>query len=135
MFNLMIAHDLKSTQIDFRNAFVHSTLPEPIFIQPPSGLNDSSKKGHFLKVIKSLYGDRRAPQLWFKHLQAGLEKQGFKPSQHDPCLFIRHDVAFVVYVDDGIFSSKSQKVIEQCIAQLIEDGYDLDPERATWQVS
>jgi hypothetical protein len=56
--------------------------------------------------------------------------KGFKPSQHDPCLFTRHDdVAFVVYVDDVIFVSKSQKVIDQCIAQFIEDGYDLDPER------
>jgi hypothetical protein len=81
MFNLMIAHDLKSTQIDFRNAFVQSTLPEPIYIHSPSGLKDRSKKDHCLKVIKILYGDRRAPQLWVKHLKAGREKQGSKPPQ------------------------------------------------------
>jgi hypothetical protein len=76
MFNLMLAHDLKSTQIDFRNAFVQSTLPEPIYIQSPPGFKDFRKKDHYPKVIKSLYGDRRAPQLWFKHQQGTLFGDG-----------------------------------------------------------
>jgi hypothetical protein len=52
-----------------------STLPEPIYNQLPAGLNDPSMKDHYMKVLKSLYGDRRAPRLWFKRMQAGKKKQ------------------------------------------------------------
>jgi hypothetical protein len=127
--NLMIAHNLKSTQVDFRNAFVQRTLPKPIYVELPSGVTGYKAATHVLKVEKSLYGDRRAPQLWFKHLAAGLESQGFKSSAHDPCLFIRADCLAVVYVDDTILVSKQQQVFDKVIKQLEDDGYDLDPER------
>ena len=132
VFNLMIAHDLKSTQIDFRNAFVQSTLPTPIYLELPVGIEvaqGKSAKDHVLKVYKSLYGDRRAPQLWYKHLAAALESQGYKPSEHDPCLFIRGDSLVLVFVDDCIICSKSQTVIDSVIKRLEDDGFDLDPER------
>ena len=129
IFNLMIAHGLKSTQIDFRNAFVQSSLPEPIYMEPPAGLDDPSRKNQVLKVTRSLYGDRRAPQLWYNHLRKGLEGQGFRISPNDPCLFLRNDCLFIVHVDDGIFVAKDSKVIETCISKLEKDGYDLDPER------
>jgi hypothetical protein len=128
VFNLSIAHDLVSTQVDFRNAFVQSSLPKPIYVELPKGMKPVGGP-KVLKVYKSLYGDRRAPQLWFKHLAAGLAAQGFAPSPNDPCLFIRGDAMVVVYVDDLIVVSKSQKINDEVIARFESDGYDLDSER------
>ena len=74
LFSLMLNFNMHTTQIDFRNAFVQSDLPEPIFLELPPGpfRENPAFQGKVLKVYKSLYGDRRAPRLWFQHLRQHL---------------------------------------------------------------
>jgi hypothetical protein len=43
----------------------------------------------------------------------------------DECVFFRDNVIFVVYVDDGIFASPSQKAIDQAIKELKEQ-FDME---------
>ena len=61
LFTLSVACNLEMAQIDFCNAFVQSTLPEPIYLELPLGGFHKNKElaGKVLKVNKSLYGDRR----------------------------------------------------------------------------
>jgi Reverse transcriptase (RNA-dependent DNA polymerase) len=60
MFTLTIMRDLQTRQIDFRNAFVQSKLPKPIYLKPPPNRRYhqmySNYKDRVLKVSKSLYG-------------------------------------------------------------------------------
>ncbi len=120
VFSLTVAHNLYSTQIDFKNAFVQSSLPEPIYLEAPPGRwrHDPRYAGKVLKVKKSLYGDRRAPNLWYMHLRNVLEQEGFKVSQTDPCLFLRSDCMVVCYVDDSIVVSKDPKVAQDLLNRL-----------------
>ena len=72
--------------------------------------------------------------MWYQHLRKGLEVRGFKQSQLDPCLYLRGDVLFTVYCDDGIFFAKSDKAIDGAIASLQKplkghpDGHTFDLE-------
>jgi hypothetical protein len=128
LFTLTTAFRLKSTQIDFRNAFVQSDLPEPIYIElPPGGYKTHpDNAGMILEVTKSLYGDRRAPQLWYKYLRQALEQLGFVMDKQDTCLYTKQGCVFVVYVDDAIIVSPNQSVIDDVITGLSDLGLDLE---------
>jgi hypothetical protein len=127
LFTLSVAHNLPTKQIDFRNAFVQSRLPEPIYLELPQGFDETGK---VFKVDKSLYGDKRAPKLWFEHLRDNMicSQLGFTQSEADPCLFVKEGIAFITYVDDGIFVAKDTRLIDESIALLRQRGLDLDEE-------
>ncbi|KAL7565609.1 hypothetical protein ACA910_018971 [Epithemia clementina (nom. ined.)] len=60
LLTLSLQFDLTTVSIDFKNAFVQSDLPEPIYLEMPQGYGE----GHadkVLEVTKSLYGDCLAP--------------------------------------------------------------------------
>lgn len=133
LFALTIQFNLHSQQIDFKNAFVQSSLPEPIYLElPPGGYrNNPELKDKILKVKKSLYGDRRAPKLWYEHCRSILtsEKYGFQTNDHlDPCLFLRPNCAIVLYVDDAIIVGKDKQSVDSIISQLEQDNLDLTRE-------
>jgi hypothetical protein len=52
---------------DVKQAFVHSSLPdnEVYFVKPPKGCPRSAP-GTYWRLIRSLYGLRCAPKLWFE---------------------------------------------------------------------
>jgi hypothetical protein len=77
-----------------------------------------NSKMHVLKLLKNLYGQKQAGRVWNQFLTKGLTKIGFKQSKVDECVFFCNDVMFIVYIDDGIFASPSQKAIDQAIKEL-----------------
>jgi hypothetical protein len=127
VFSLAIAHNLHTTQIDFKNAFVQAPLSDPIYLELPPGKwrTDPTYAGKVLRVKKSLYGDRRAPNLWYMHLRRILEKEGFFVSSTDPCLFLRDDCLVVVYVDDCIITTKDVSVANRLLERF-KDVHNLD---------
>jgi Reverse transcriptase (RNA-dependent DNA polymerase) len=128
LLTLAVTQNLCTTQIDFKNAFVQSDLPNPIYVElPPGGYrNHPDNKGMILEVNKSLYGDRWAPKLWYMFLRAKLEKIGFEVDDNDPCLFTKPGCIFVNYVDDGIFVAEDQETIQEVLARLKEQQLDFD---------
>jgi hypothetical protein len=123
--------DLKSRQVDYTQAFPQAKLDDPVFMKIPQGwyinsegilfphsdprYNDTS---HYLRLKRNLYGCKQAARNWFKHLTAGLLKEGFTQSKTDCCLFLRNDCIIVVYVDDCLIFSKSDDTINNLIKQL-----------------
>jgi Reverse transcriptase (RNA-dependent DNA polymerase) len=105
LLTLAVTQNLCTTQIDFKNVFVQSDLPAPIYVElPPGGYqNHPDNAGMILEVNKSLYGDCRAPKLWYMFLQMMLEKIRFTVDANNTCLFTKPGCIFVNYVDDGIF--------------------------------
>jgi hypothetical protein len=105
---------------DIKQAFVQSSLPENenYFIHPPSGC-PISKPGSYWRLIRSLYGLRRAPKLWFEKLSVHLHSMGLESSPNSPCLFVGtlipgHPPIYVgIYVDDIIYFSNSDEVEKQ----------------------
>ena len=107
MFALSVQNKLHTQMIDFHNAFVQSTLPEPIYLElPPGGYwNLEGMTNKIFKVEKSLYCDRRAPRLWDDHCHKTLtlEKYSFQVDDLiDSCLFVWPGCVIILYVDNAI---------------------------------
>jgi len=118
--------------IDFSNAFVQSPLPqnEPVWMHLPRGY-ESTKGAHYcLKLVKSLYGHKVAPLLWYRHISAFFLKLGLRQSTYDPCLWYGRGLILVQYVDDMGISASTQSEIDQFVADLRAEGLFLTQEES-----
>ena len=116
-------HKLHSKSIDFVLAFPQADLEEDIWMQIPQGVTVESEDGEprLLKLCKNLYGLKQGSNNWFKHLKKGLMTRGLKPSDIDPCLYLKEGLAVLTYVDDCILVSSDQKAIDELVDSL-ENG-------------
>ena len=124
---------LKSAQADITAAFVHADIEEDVFIHQPRGFKVDMNNGfeYVLKLKKSLYGLRQSPRNFFGYLSDHLQKHGLKPSNCEPCLFIGKDVIVIVYVDDLLLYSTTDKAIDDLIAKLKQDKIWIRKEAST----
>jgi hypothetical protein len=99
MMALAAAFDLEIWQCDAINAFLNSYLDETVYIQYPEGFK---VPGKCLRLIRALYGLKRAPRLWQKELSEKLNQYGFKRADEDECLFISKGIILMFFVDDII---------------------------------
>ena len=119
-----------SITIDFSNAFVQSYLPkgEEVWMQVPRGYKLSSGQDSCLKLIKSLYGHKVAPLLWYQHISKIFKELGLKRSEHDLCLWYGENIMLVQYVDDCGIAAPNQQIIDEFIAKLKAKGLELTQE-------
>jgi len=114
--SLAIFHKRVLKNCDVKQAFIQSRLPdsEEYFLRPPSGC-PHSKPGQYWRLLRSLYGLKRAPKLWYNMLSSHLCSMGLKQSAHSPCLFTgvlvpgEPPIFVGIYVDDIIYFSASDK--------------------------
>jgi hypothetical protein len=117
---------------DVKQAFVQSTLPpdDEYYVKPPVGCPRSGS-GTYWRLIRSLYGLKRAPKLWFEKLSGHLKSMGLKYSSSSPCLFVgtlipgEPPVYVGVYIDDIIYFSLSHAV-EQKFETLLSKIGEVD---------
>jgi hypothetical protein len=67
---LAVYHKRVLKNCDVKQAFIQSSLPtdEEYFLRPPPGCL-RSKPGQYWRLLRSLYGLKRAPKLWFDMLR------------------------------------------------------------------
>ncbi|KAI5352756.1 hypothetical protein L3X38_005648 [Prunus dulcis] len=99
--------DLPLHQFNVKNAFLHGDLEEEVYMDPLPGCNLSPKSKHYVcKLKKSLYGLKQSPIAWFGRLTKSMRAFGYKQSNFDHTLFLKHKenkiIALIVYVDDMI---------------------------------
>ncbi|KAL0404362.1 UNVERIFIED_CONTAM: Retrovirus-related Pol polyprotein from transposon RE1 [Sesamum radiatum] len=101
--------------IDVNNAFLHGTLDEEIYMQPPDGY--SVPEGHVCKLKRSLYGLKQASRQWNTEFTNKVETFGFLQSKHDHCLFTKTSpsglLVLLVYVDDILIAGTSETCIQE----------------------
>nr|GEZ20282.1 hypothetical protein [Tanacetum cinerariifolium] len=115
-------------QIDVKNAFLHGSLKEDVYVCQPEGFIDADHPSHVYKLKKALYGLKQAPRAWYDELSMLILQNHFFKGTIDPTLFIRrfHDDILVVqvYVDDIIFGSTHPRYI-QLFSDLIKSRFDM----------
>uniref|UniRef100_A0A2N9GQ99 Integrase catalytic domain-containing protein n=1 Tax=Fagus sylvatica TaxID=28930 RepID=A0A2N9GQ99_FAGSY len=133
ILSLAVAQNWPLRQLDVKNAFLHGTLKEEVYMAQPQGYIDSSYPQHVCKLHKSIYGLKQAPRAWFESFTTQLLQLGFIASAADSSLFIYHHhhvIAYLLlYVDDIVLTSNSTSYLDSLILQLrkVFDIKDLGP--------
>jgi hypothetical protein len=118
LLSTVLTEGWATRQVDYTNAFAQAEINEEVYLEFPRLFGPKSGSNLVLKLLKSLYGLRQAPRTFFQKLRDGLLERGYSQSNVDPCLFIKHGIMCVVYVDDTIFAGASSDVLEAEIAAL-----------------
>ena len=98
-------------------AFLHADVDQDLFAEPPEPdewYDERLKEDEVWKLNKALYGYRKAPKLWHKHLVNVLESLSYHPLLTDPSCF-RHDETntnIFVHVDDGLMVGPKNEVLK-----------------------
>jgi hypothetical protein len=97
--------------------FLNGPIKEEVYVEQPSGFEDSEYPNHVYKLSKALYGLKQDPRAWYEYLRDFLITNGFKDGKVDPTLFtkaVAKDL-FVCqnYVDDIIFGSTNKSTCEE----------------------
>ena len=117
--------NLATYSADVSCAFLHSDIDSEVYVEMPRGFQ---KEGKVLKLLKSLYGLRQSPRLFWKYLTESMRKCGLEQSHLDPCLFIGEKIVAVAYVDDILFFSKDEADISKLMVDLRDTGLMLEKE-------
>lgn len=112
-------------QLDVQNAFLHGILEEDVYIRQPPGFEDAKQPKHSCKLDKAIYSLKQAPRAWYSKLSSKLLQLGFVASKGDMSLFIYHKqhvtMYLLIYVDDIIVVSSSDKAVDALLADLKQD--------------
>ena len=78
------------------------------FTVPGRAITKQDRRDYVLKLEKNLYGQKQAGRVWYLHLRKNLLELGFKPSQHDECVFYYGKTVFMarkgVYLEVLVFA-------------------------------
>ena len=96
--------DWEIEQWDVKSAYPNATLHDEVYIQQPTGFEDSKRSELVCRCLKALYGLKQAAREWQLFLRDLLGKQGLIPLKIDQGVFIHTDEILIVitYVDDLI---------------------------------
>uniref|UniRef100_A0A2N9H8A2 Integrase catalytic domain-containing protein n=1 Tax=Fagus sylvatica TaxID=28930 RepID=A0A2N9H8A2_FAGSY len=86
ILSLAVSHNWPLQQLDVKNAFLHGTLKEEVYMAQPQGYIDSSHPHYVCWLHKSIYGLKQAPRAWFESFTTQLLHLGFIASTADSSL-------------------------------------------------
>uniref|UniRef100_A0A2N9HVI9 Integrase catalytic domain-containing protein n=1 Tax=Fagus sylvatica TaxID=28930 RepID=A0A2N9HVI9_FAGSY len=133
ILSLAVSLNWPLRQLDVKNAFLHGTLKEEVYMTQPQGYVDPTHPTHVCKLIKSIYGLKQAPRAWFESFTSQLLHLGFIASTADSSLFIykHHKIVayLLLYVDDIVLTGNTPSCLDHLIHQLstVFDLKDLGP--------
>ena len=100
-------------QYNVKKAFLHGDLDEEIYMNIPPGF-EGNTCNKVCKLKKAIYGLKQSPRVWFGRFAKVMKEYGYKQSQGDHTLFIKHStargvIALLVYVDDIIVTRNDER--------------------------
>ncbi|KAM1500064.1 hypothetical protein ACFX10_022670 [Malus domestica] len=112
-------------QFDVKNAFLHGDLDEEVNMDLPPGFTTTCNFGKVCRLRKSLYGLKQSPRAWFGRLAQSMRNYGFKQTQADHTLFLKHDGgklrALIVYVDEMVVIRNDVEEIQKLQKYLAKE--------------
>lgn len=77
------SRDFKLFQMDVKSAFLNGELKEEVYVEQPSGFEDTILHDHVYRLDKDLYGLKQAPRAWYEKLSTFLLSNGFSRGKID----------------------------------------------------
>ncbi|PRQ42417.1 putative RNA-directed DNA polymerase [Rosa chinensis] len=95
-------------QFDVKNAFLHGELTEEVYMSLPPGYASNTHGDVVCRLKKSLYGLKQSPRAWFGRFTQSMRRFGYKQSNSDHTLFLKHQkgkvTVLIIYVDDMVIT-------------------------------
>jgi hypothetical protein len=128
ILSLAVNLDWPLHQFDVKNAFLHGTLQEEVYMElPPSCKQQTEGNKQVCRLRKSLYGLKQSPRAWFGRFTNFMKTVGYTQSNSDHTLFLKHNekhiTILIVYVDDIIVTgddSGERKRLHEHLAREFE---------------
>ncbi|CAI7930990.1 unnamed protein product [Closterium sp. NIES-54] len=119
--------DLHVLHLDVKNAYLQSKLDRVLHMEQPAYFNDGTSR--VCKLLKSLYGLKRSPLLWYSALDSVLIGGGWSKSQVDEALYFKFGADGVgcwllVYVDNLLAASSSLEMLKD-LRELLQNAFEL----------
>jgi hypothetical protein len=89
VLSFVAVQDLEMCQLDIKTAFLYCELTEEIYLEQPEGYSTVENENLVCRPHKCLYGLKQASRVWNQHFDNFLQRFGLKPSESDPCLYLR----------------------------------------------
>ncbi|KAJ0779315.1 putative RNA-directed DNA polymerase [Helianthus annuus] len=123
VLSLAVSKSWPIHQLHVKNAFLHGTLNETVFMHQPPGFVDRRCPDFVCRLKKSLYGLKQAPRAWYTRFATFITSHGFKSSACDHSLFIYQqdpsNIAYLLlYVDDIVLTASNEKLLQSIIGTL-----------------
>ena len=117
---LGLAQDVEMAVADISGAFLHAVLEKHFFGIPPA---EYRKPGVVWKIMRYLYGDKRAPREWQDHFEKTMLELGFERLESEPGCFVKKgvshkDTIIVVVHVDNLVSVGKRKHLDNFFVQL-----------------
>lgn len=128
VLHLALQRDWEVHHLDVKNAFLHGTLDETVYMHQPPGMADKSKPNHVWKLEKALYGLKQAPRAWNGRFSSYVERLGFTKSSSDNSLFVYskgNDIAFLLLYVDDILLTASSPALRQHFTTLLKKEFEM----------
>ncbi len=109
-------------------AYPQAPVENDIYTELPQGIRTATRNSidHVLKLLKNIYGQKQAGQVWNSYLVDKLTSLGFTASLIDDCVFFRGDIIFMVYVDNGIFLGNIDDQFTEAIQEIQSLGLNIE---------
>jgi len=106
----------KVYQMDVKSSFLNGVLMEEVYIEQPLGYEKKGQEHKVCSLKKSLYALKQAPRAWYSRIDSYRLENGFEKCEGEPTVYIKEKdgktLIVVVYVDDVIFTSNDNYLIE-----------------------
>lgn len=128
LLSLAASYGLIIHQMDVKTAFLNGELEEEIYMDQPNGFVVKGEERKVCKLLKSLYGLKRAPKEWHEKFERTLNSAGFVINEADRCVYCRHgasnSVLLCLYVDDiSIFGTNIVAINE--VKSFLSKSFDM----------
>ena len=94
---------------------MNGDLEEEIYMDQPEGCVVPGKEKKVCKLVKSLYGIKKAPKQWHNKFDHVLVTNGYSINNTDKCIYNKYEdnicVVICLYVDDMLIFGTSLEVI------------------------
>lgn len=113
-------------QFDVKSAFLNGVLEEEVYVVQPPGFEVVGKENMVYKLHKALYGLKQAPRAWYSRIDTYLESNGYKMSLNEPTMYVKcgdrsNFIVVCLYVDDIIYTSSSEKLMEEFKFKMVNE--------------
>ena len=121
---MVLLHGWHAKQVDYVQAYPQAPAVKPMHMEIPKicDIPAHNPNNWVFNVPRNIYGGKDPGRVWYLYLQTKLKSVGFKVFKYDDCVFYKGHAMYVVYTDDSILASPSQRELDNIIKEIESAG-------------